>query len=42
MKKKETINSKEPKNQNYDAKKMNTSSNLKYKKDFVRVTNKNF
>ena len=33
MKKKETINSKEPKNQNYDAKKMNTSQNLKKNKD---------
>ena len=33
MKKKETINSKEPKNQNYDAKKMNTSPNSNKKKD---------
>ena len=32
MKKKETINSKETKNQNYDAKKMNTSQNLKKNK----------
>ncbi len=33
MNKKETTNPKELKNQNYDAKKMNTSSNLKKKKD---------
>ena len=33
MKKKETTNPKELKNQNYEAKKMNTSSNLKKKKD---------
>jgi len=33
MNKKETTNSKELKNQNYEAKKMNTSSNLKKKKD---------
>ena len=33
MNKKETINSKEVKNQNYEAKKMNTSENLKKKKD---------
>ena len=33
MNKKETTNPKEPKNQNYEAKKMNTSSNLKKKKD---------
>ena len=33
MNKKETINPKEQKNQNYEAKKMNTSSNLKKKKD---------
>ena len=33
MNKKETANPKELKNQNYEAKKMNTSSNLKKKKD---------
>ena len=33
MKKKETTNPKELKNHNYEAKKMNTSSNLKKKKD---------
>ena len=33
MNKKETTNSKELKNQNYEAKKMNNSSNLKKKKD---------
>ena len=33
MSKKETTNPKELKNQNYEAKKMNTSSNLKKKKD---------
>ena len=33
MNKKETTNSKEIKNQNYEAKKMNTSSNLKKNKD---------
>ena len=33
MNKKETTNPKEFKNQNYEAKKMNTSSNLKKKKD---------
>ena len=33
MNKKETTNPKERKNQNYEAKKMNTSSNLKKKKD---------
>ena len=33
MNKKETTNPKETKNQNYEAKKMNTSSNLKKKKD---------
>ena len=33
MNKKETTNAKELKNQNYEAKKMNTSSNLKKKKD---------
>ena len=33
MSKKETTNSKEVRNQNYEAKKMNTSSNLKKKKD---------
>ena len=33
MTKKETTNPKELKNQNYEAKKMNTSSNLKKKKD---------
>ena len=33
MSKKETTNSKEVTNQNYEAKKMNTSSNLKKKKD---------
>ena len=33
MNKKETTNPKELKNQNYEAKKMNTSSNLKEKKD---------
>ena len=33
MNKKETTNFKELKNQNYEAKKMNTSSNLKKKKD---------
>ena len=33
MNKKETTNPKEVKNQNYEAKKMNTSSNLKKKKD---------
>jgi len=33
MNKKETTNSKELKNQNYEAKKMNTTSNLKKKKD---------
>ena len=33
MNKKETTNSKELKNQIYEAKKMNTSSNLKKKKD---------
>ena len=33
MNKKETTNSKELKNQNYEAKKMNTSSNLKKKKE---------
>ena len=33
MNKKETTNSKELKNQNYEAKKMNTSENLKKKKD---------
>ena len=33
MKKKETTNPKELKNQNYETKKMNTSSNLKKKKD---------
>ena len=33
MNKKETTNTKELKNQNYEAKKMNTSSNLKKKKD---------
>jgi len=33
MNKKETPNPKELKNQNYEAKKMNTSSNLKKKKD---------
>ena len=33
MNKKETTNSKELKNQNYEAKKMNTPSNLKKKKD---------
>ena len=33
MNKKETTNPKELKNQNYEAKKMNTSSNLKKKKD---------
>ena len=33
MNKKEKTNSKELKNQNYEAKKMNTSSNLKKKKD---------
>jgi len=33
MNKKETTNPKEQKNQNYEAKKMNTSSNLKKKKD---------
>ena len=33
MNKKETTNLKELKNQNYEAKKMNTSSNLKKKKD---------
>lgn len=33
MNKKETTNSKELKNQNYEAKKMNTSSNLKKNKD---------
>ena len=33
MNKKETTNPKELKNQNYEAKKMNTSSNLKNKKD---------
>ena len=33
MSKKETTNSKEVKNQNYEAKKMNTSENLKKKKD---------
>ncbi len=35
MNKKETTNPKELKNQNYEAKKMNTSSNLKKKKDKV-------
>ncbi len=33
MNKKETTNPKDPKNQNYEAKKMNTSANLKKKKD---------
>ena len=33
MSKKETTNSKEVRNQNYEAKKMNTSENLKKKKD---------
>ena len=33
MNKKETTNPKELKNQNYEAKKMNTSSNLKKKND---------
>ena len=33
MSKKETTNSKELKNQNYEAKKMNTSENLEKKKD---------
>ena len=33
MNKKETTNPKELKNQNYEAKKMNTSENLKKKKD---------
>ena len=33
MNKKETTNPKELKNQNYEAKKMNTSSNIKKKKD---------
>ena len=33
MNKKETTNPKELKNQNYEAKKMNTSANLKKKKD---------
>jgi len=33
MNKKETTNSEELKNQNYEAKKMNTSDNLKKKKD---------
>ena len=33
MNKKETTNSKEVRNQNYEAKKMNTSENLKKKKD---------
>jgi len=33
MNKKETSNPKEPRNQNYEAKKMNTSENLKKKKD---------
>ncbi len=33
MNKKETTNAKELKNQNYEAKKMNTSANLKKKKD---------
>jgi len=33
MNKKETTNPKELQNQNYEAKKMNTSSNLKKKKD---------
>ncbi len=33
MNKKETTNPKEPKTQNYEAKKMNTSSNLKKKKE---------
>ena len=33
MNKKETTNPKELKNQNYEAKKMNTTSNLKKKKD---------
>jgi len=33
MNKKETTNPKELKNQNYDAKKMNTSEKLKKKKD---------
>ena len=33
MSKKETTNSKEVRNQNYEAKKMNTSENLKRKKD---------
>ena len=33
MNKKETTNSKELRNQNYEAKKMNTSENLKKKKD---------
>ena len=33
MNKKETTNPKELKNQNYEAKKMNTSSKLKKKKD---------
>ena len=33
MNKKETTNPKDPKNQNYEAKKMNTSDNLKKKKD---------
>ena len=33
MGKKETTNSKEVRNQNYEAKKMNTSENLKKKKD---------
>ena len=33
MSKKETTNAKEVRNQNYEAKKMNTSSNLKKKKD---------
>ena len=33
MSKKETTNPKETRNQNYEAKKMNTSSNLKKKKD---------
>jgi len=33
MSKKETTNPKEVKNQNYEAKKMNTSENIKKKKD---------
>ena len=33
MSKKETTNSKEVRNQNYEAKKMNTSTNLKKKND---------